>query len=111
MKYKYILFDWDGCLAKTLDVWLASYKQVLKQLGINKKNKNITAVFGDWQGGRKLGAPDNDEFFNKVDNLVKSKMLKVDLHKDVRNVIKQLKGSDYTLAILSSSLRNYGTGY
>lgn len=107
MKYKYILFDWDGCLARTLDVWLDSYKQTLKELGIKKTGKEITSVFGDWQGGDKLGAPDNDKFFERVDELVKDKMPKVGLHEGAGEVVKKLKMNGCTLAILSSSLREY----
>jgi hypothetical protein len=31
--YKYILLDWDGNLARTLDIWLAALKTPLEKRG------------------------------------------------------------------------------
>jgi pyrophosphatase PpaX len=107
MKYKNLLFDWDGCLAKTLELWLAAYKSTLKELQINKSDFEITSVFGDWQGGSKLGAPDNDKFFERVDDIVRERMVKVDLHDGVKSVLRKLKDKGFTQVVLSSSLREY----
>ena len=94
-------------MARTLDVWLASYKHTLKELGIDKTDREITAVFGDWHGGVKLGAPDNDQFFNRVDELVKNKMPTIDLQPGAKNTIKKLNRDGCHMAILTSSLREY----
>ena len=107
MRYKYLLFDWDGCLARTLDVWFESYKKTLDELGIKKKDKEITAVFGNWQGGTLLGAPDNDKFFERVDSMVKDQMPQIELHNGVKKALAKLKEEGYVLAILSSSIREY----
>jgi pyrophosphatase PpaX len=107
MKYKYILFDWDGCLARTLDVWLASYKQTLTELGIKKTDKEIVLVFGSWHGGSELGAPDNDKFFERVDQLVENKMPLVKLYDKAAEIVQKLNSRNFRLALLSSSIRSH----
>ena len=107
MKYKYILFDWDGCLAKTLDLWLFAYKQTLFEMNISKTDEEIIKEFGDRQAGKKLGASDNDKFFERVDKLVVEKMPNVPMYKNSVSVIKKLNKNRSTIAIVSSSLREF----
>ncbi len=107
MKYKYVLFDWDGCLAKTLELWLEAYQQTLNELGIKKTDREIGTVFGSWQGGSELGAPDNDIFFKRVDSIVEDRIPKVDLHENAVDTIHKLIRSNYILIILSSSYKKF----
>lgn len=44
-KYEYILLDWDGNLAKTLDVWLVAWRTVLNENGYFPSDEEITANF------------------------------------------------------------------
>jgi beta-phosphoglucomutase-like phosphatase (HAD superfamily) len=37
--YEYILFDWDGNLVKTLDVWLIATKAPLENRGVQVSDK------------------------------------------------------------------------
>lgn len=53
--YTYILLDWDGCLAKTLDLWLEVYQQTFAEYNIFPEDKAIIQqVFGDWNGPKKF---------------------------------------------------------
>jgi beta-phosphoglucomutase-like phosphatase (HAD superfamily) len=54
-QYDYILLDWDGNLAKTLDLWLDTFRQVLDEEGFHPTDEEITASFGK-----------TDEFFAKL---------------------------------------------
>lgn len=46
MGYKYILLDWDGNLARTLDIWLRACREVLARRGIQKTDIEIAESFG-----------------------------------------------------------------
>ena len=45
---KYILLDWDGNLAKTLDLWLDACRLVLERQNIYKTDEEISASFGQF---------------------------------------------------------------
>ena len=65
--YNYILFDWDGCLAKTLDIWLEAYKQIFSEYGIYPEDNFITQqIFGDWNGPSKVGIKDVESYTKKL---------------------------------------------
>ena len=70
-KYKLYLYDWDGCLAKTLNIWLDAYKKLFSEYGIQISEQTITTkVFGDWEGPKKVGIQDNEKFTKELLNLV-----------------------------------------
>jgi len=71
--YNTILFDWDGCLAKTLNIWLAAYKTVFAEYGLKPDTETIMhTVFEDWNGSKKLGITDIDTYTEKLMNIVNS---------------------------------------
>lgn len=39
--YSHVFFDWDGCIANTLRVWIKAYQQTLPNYGINVSTKDI----------------------------------------------------------------------
>jgi|GEM_PF-6694527 len=44
--YDYILFDWDGTIAKTLDIWMEALKEVLEKDGHCLTDEQIGADYG-----------------------------------------------------------------
>ncbi len=117
MKYKYILLDWDGNLARTLDIWLIAYRTVLDDRNIFKTDQEIAAGFGllskqmiDW------GVTDIDEAMARADTIAKEKLPTVELYPDALFVLEQLHKNGHKLALITTSthenvahlLENYG---
>jgi beta-phosphoglucomutase-like phosphatase (HAD superfamily) len=48
-KYKYALFDWDGCLADTLSNASIIYNELAAKNGINFTSEIFKRVVGDWK--------------------------------------------------------------
>lgn len=104
--YKYILLDWDGCLAKTLDVWLNAYKKVFKEYGVHLEDRVIThEVFGDWNGPKKFGITDIDAYTQKLLTIVNKGYSTVEFYDNVPLVLKELKKRDKKLILITSSQR------
>ncbi len=104
--YKYILLDWDGCLAKTLDVWLKAYQETFKEYDIHLEDKVIThEVFGDWNGPKKFGITDIDAYTKKLLTIVNKEYSAVKFYDDVPLVIKELKQRGKKLILVTSSQR------
>jgi pyrophosphatase PpaX len=105
--YNYILFDWDGCLAKTLDIWLDAYKEVFANYGIYPDDKVITQqVFGDWQGPAKLGIKSMDEYNRLLLTKVAQGYTTLKLYDNALEILQELKKRNKKLALITSSKRN-----
>jgi len=106
MKYTPIVFDWDGCLAKTLTIWLEGYRQTFSEFGIQIEDKEITRnIFGDWKGPMKYGVTDIDNYNQKLLARVNSGCPTVGLYDQVYDTLKQLRQAGRKFALLTSSMR------
>ncbi len=106
-KYKYVLFDWDGCLAKTLDIHLDSYKKTFAEYNIFPEDKTIAQeVFGDWNGPKKLGVNDIEIFTKKYLSRVNETYPTVSLYEGVAKTLDILKNRGKKMALITSSLRS-----
>lgn len=103
-KYKYILFDWDGCLAETLEVWMHAYEVVFARYGVNPTKQEIAFHFGDWKAPKYFGINDVDGCFKQIDEIVNNDLKKVALSPCAFDLLNDLRKSKH-LAILSSTPR------
>jgi HAD superfamily hydrolase (TIGR01509 family) len=104
--YSTYIFDWDGCLAKTLDIWLEGYRQQGLALGYDFTDSQITSIFGDWHGPSKLGIVDEKKFFSDMEPFLNDQMTKVALYPGVKQTLLALKEKSHHLALLTSSIMN-----
>lgn len=104
-KYNNILFDWDGCLAKTLGVWMNAYKIVYAQYRVYPTELEIAHHFGDWESPKYFGITDIKNCINKLDELASSELKKVPLYEGAKELLYKLQ-SEKRLALLSSSPRD-----
>lgn len=110
-KYKYILFDWDGTLAKTLDVWLFAYKEVASSLNIDLSkysDREVVEIFFGKQGEgyKKFGIENIDEVYEKVKSIVDIKVQNVESYNSVGMVLEELKNRGVKMALHTTSNRN-----
>ncbi|MDX2776616.1 hypothetical protein PV379_04600 [Streptomyces caniscabiei] len=72
--YHYILLDWDGNLAKTLDIWLVATRKPLESRGIHISDKQIAIqCFGrPIEGYAELGITDVDTAITEMDEVAKN---------------------------------------
>ncbi len=104
-KYKIFLLDWDGCLAKTLNVWLKNYSKLYKKYGIQTtEHEIIKKSWGNWEKGPKnLGVKDSAEFIQKLINNIEADLAKVKLYSGVKKLIENIKDNKGKIAIITSS--------
>jgi len=105
--YQYILLDWDGNLAKTLDVWLEATHAPLKKRGIEISDKQIAMqCFGrPIEGYAELGVKDVDAAITEMDALSKKMLPEVELYPDALYVLEKLKKSGKQTALITTSPR------
>jgi pyrophosphatase PpaX len=105
-QYEYILFDWDGCLAKTLDIHLDSYKKTFAEYGIYPEDRTIThEIFGSWDSPKKLGIKDIKTYTKKYLARADKACQAVVLYDGVKETLAILKKRGKKLVLITSSLR------
>lgn len=101
-----ILFDWDGTLAQTLEVWLKTFREAYAAVGLDLNDSEIGAQFGNWQAHIELGVkPEDEATYKKHLESVYNQLDEVALYKGARDVLKKLRLSGYKLGLVSTSNR------
>lgn len=103
-QYKYILLDWDGNLAKTLDLWLGVFRQVLNDEGFHPSDEEIASSFGNVSDYfTKLGIKNPNELYDKADQIGKDKLPDVELYPEALEVLNYFRQKDKKTALITSS--------
>lgn len=101
---RYILLDWDGNLAKTLDIWLSACRVALENQGVHKTDEEIGSSFGQFTHYmEEWGVSDIDRAIAEADVIAKKELPGVDLYPDALSVIEELKNSGKKLALITTS--------
>ena len=104
MKVDTILFDWDGTLAQTLEIWLQTLKEAYAKANVYPEDKDISSRFGNWDAYIELGVePKNIDLYNQHLETVYDKLEKVKLYPGAKDVLEHLKKQGYRLGIVSTS--------
>lgn len=108
MGLKHVIFDWDGTLAKTLDLWLLGYQVAFESRGHRFEPEVITKEF--FHNHRdvpakypELGFP---EIAEETRAFVFDGLLKVELYEGAADTLDRLKVSGRTLTLVTSSARH-----
>jgi len=107
-EYRYILLDWDGNLAKTLDVWLEACRIPLEKRGLKLSDTEIAASFGLFEEQvKKWGFADEvDAIANEADEIAAKKLPHVELYPDALEVLGRLKESGKLTAVVTTSMHS-----
>jgi pyrophosphatase PpaX len=102
--YQQILFDWDGCLVKTLGIHLDAYRKVFAECGIQTSDWDIThKVFGSWEGPKNLGVDDLQVFTQRYLYELNLSYPHAPLYEGADEILKTLKSKGKRLALLTTS--------
>jgi pyrophosphatase PpaX len=105
-EYHYVLLDWDGNLAKTLDVWLEACRIPLKKRGLDLSDEEIATCFGvPIERFSEWGIKDVDEAISEMDALAKKFLPEVELYPDAMFVLETVKNSGKKMALITTSFR------
>lgn len=103
-QYKYVLLDWDGNLARTLDIWLAALKVPLEKRGIYLSDEEIGANFMVFKERMKArGIKDVDAMIDEADAIATREVPNVELYPDAIVVLAELKKAGVRLVLVTTS--------
>lgn len=101
-----ILFDWDGTLAETLEVWLQTFKESYASVGLNLEDKQIGSQFGNWSAHIELGVkPEDEDVYKQHLEVAYERLDAVQLYDGALAVLTALKEQGYKIGLVSTSNR------
>ncbi len=104
--FKYILFDWDGCLVDTLPIWYQGMKRGLLNYGIDASDREIKKGFQTWNFFIEMGVSDLSLFTGIVYEYVMSCLDDVRFNDGAFEFLEQAKSRDVKTAIVTSTERS-----
>ena len=103
-RYEYVLLDWDGNLAKTLDMWLKACRVPLVNRGFKLSDEEIAASFGALKTYFDMwGITDHDEYIREMDEAAAEMLPYVELYPDALEVLEALKSKGIKTALITTS--------
>lgn len=103
-QYDYILFDWDGTIAKTLDIWMEALKETLEKNGHNLTDEQIGADYTLFRSRfNNLGKDTLDGIINEALALSSKNMPSVKFYEGHLGLINLLKQNNRRLGIVTTS--------
>jgi phosphoglycolate phosphatase-like HAD superfamily hydrolase len=107
-QYAYVFFDWDGCLADTLGIWMELYKASLSKRGIRADEQAIVReLFNDWSGPERFGVADVEAFGQEIIRELEQRVAQVRLNPHARWTLERLQGLNKKSAVLTGSKRSF----
>lgn len=107
MKYKHIIFDWDGTIGMTLHLWLAGYRQSLQNQGHTFLDSIIARDFfyEHDKGVLKYPEVDFEKLVDETRAHVFSHLDDLKLYDGAKETIQKISDDGVNLALVSSSSR------
>ena len=103
---QYVLLDWDGNLAQTLQIWLEVWRAALSKRGFYLSDAQFGAHFGTLMGQMpSWGISDPEAIWEDADKFAKKKLPGADLYPDALEVLERLHEKNKKLALVTSALR------
>lgn len=108
--YDAYLFDWDGTLAKSHDMWLELIRAQLEPHGIKLSDEQLVRqIFGRYDEGMKelgFSGKEIDRLGTEVENAAKKQYKLIDLFPDAREVLETLKTKNKKLGLVTATYRD-----
>lgn len=92
LPYQAVIFDWDGCVAKSLHTWLGEFKSAFALRGLSPTDADISSRFGHWERIAELGIPEAEvpQFNKAVRAAAELALLQVELYAEARDTLIKL---------------------
>lgn len=102
--YDYILFDWDGTIAKTLDIWMEALRETLERSGYSLTDEQIGADYELFRSRfGHIGTDDIDRIIDEALLLSNENLPSVKLYEGHLEAISALKQAGKQLGVVTTS--------
>jgi pyrophosphatase PpaX len=108
-EYDTFLFDWDGTLARTLELWIEQIDLQFKAYGLKATKAQLVRDFGNLKSPLKYGLPPHllTEMQEAVNAEMRALLPNVPLFDDATEMLKGLRAQHKQVALITTSLRHH----
>jgi pyrophosphatase PpaX len=105
--YDTFLFDWDGTLARTVELWLREIRKRYREYSIEISEADSARQFGNLKAPLLYGLPPHQlsEFQEGVNEVMATLMPTVALYDDVTIMLSTLKAQGKQVGLVTTALR------
>ena len=106
--YDTYLFDWDGTLCKSIEIWVPTLRQMFAdRYDIALTELELGSCLGDWEFIFSLGVPESERtaFKDTAESTAYSKYVTTNLYDDAATTLKDLKRRGKNVALVTASKR------
>ena len=105
--YDFYLFDWDGTLANSTEVWLAAMHKHLLPYGLDLPRETLLKTMGNWYDLIPHGLPADaiDDYHHAAGDEAVNHLHEAPLFDDAEAVLRALKRDGKKLAVVTASHR------
>lgn len=104
-QYQYILFDWDGTLAKTLDIWHDALSEALSKTKYSFSKSEIGANYELFKGRFEArGYSGADNIINDALEIASKKIPNTQLYSGAKELLVSLHNNGKHIALVTTSL-------
>lgn len=106
-RFETVFFDWDGCLADSLEVWVQVIEAGLRERGITSVSRAdiVSHTIVKFENAKKLGITDIYEFGTAVNRVFAERISEVTLAPYAKEVLRMLKTYGVTTILITTSGR------
>lgn len=105
MKYDTVLFDWDGCLVQTHQLWIDVYSKELSNYNLKLTTREIVEKAGEWEFFSDLGIKDVIKFRSDINKEIAKAYKAAELYNGAKELLKYLHENNIKVGIVSNSSR------
>lgn len=103
MRYKSLLFDWDGTLAQSLEIWLVAFRDSFADYGLHLTDAQLGECFGDWHAAKRYGIKQEQELVEKIYKRAESGVSKAQLYEGAAKLLQRAKDEGVKLALTTAT--------
>ncbi len=104
--YKAYLFDWDGTLCRSLEIWVATLREAFAEHNVTMTDQELGKCLGDWKATcAPLPEDQRAAFKYSVETRAYEKFLSPPLYEGVVPMLQRLKAAHKKLALITTSRR------
>lgn len=104
--YDAYLFDWDGTLAQTLPIWVATIQEGYARYGVTATAEEIGPLLGDWHAtSQPIPSAERTHFREWAESTANAQLAKPPLYEDALALLQTLKAANKKLALITTTKR------